>query len=211
MCSACHSASADSRVAIVSRRGADGLAMGRERLENGGRTSGANASRRATLLRILACALAGAGGAGTPAAAQTDDAASLQSSARAGSRRRRRGERAGQGSDLPLPRPVRLPLLRACARAVRGADVEGAAVARPRDLPPGRDRPAAAARRLRRQRDDAPRARRALPRVAHADGRRRRRRRQDRRRSRRRAADRGLLCGVPRERDRCRSRSCAAG
>jgi hypothetical protein len=46
--------------------------MGRERLEEGGRTSGANASRRATLLRILACALAGAGRAGAPAAAQAD-------------------------------------------------------------------------------------------------------------------------------------------
>jgi len=40
-------------------------------MKNGGRTSGANASRRATLLRILACALAGAGGAATPAAAQS--------------------------------------------------------------------------------------------------------------------------------------------
>jgi len=46
--------------------------MGRERLESGGRTGGANASRRATLLRILACALAGTGGAGSPVAAQTD-------------------------------------------------------------------------------------------------------------------------------------------
>jgi len=41
-------------------------------LEDGERTSGANAARRATLLRILACAIAGAGGAGAPAAAQTD-------------------------------------------------------------------------------------------------------------------------------------------
>jgi hypothetical protein len=38
--------------------------MGRERLESGGRTGGANVWRRATLLRILACALAGTGGAG---------------------------------------------------------------------------------------------------------------------------------------------------
>jgi hypothetical protein len=47
--------------------------MGRERSENGGRTCGANASRRATLLGILACALAGAGAGATaaPAAAQT--------------------------------------------------------------------------------------------------------------------------------------------
>jgi hypothetical protein len=45
--------------------------MGRKRLEGGGRTSGANASRRATLLRILACALAGAGSAAAPVAAQT--------------------------------------------------------------------------------------------------------------------------------------------
>jgi len=41
-------------------------------LEDSERTSGANASRRATLRRILACALAGAGAAGAPAAAQTD-------------------------------------------------------------------------------------------------------------------------------------------
>jgi thioredoxin-related protein len=46
--------------------------MGRGRLETGRRTGGANASRRATLIRILACALAGPGGAGAPAAAQTD-------------------------------------------------------------------------------------------------------------------------------------------
>jgi thioredoxin-related protein len=46
--------------------------MGRERLESGGWTTGAQASRRAMLLRILACALAGTGGAWAPAAAQTD-------------------------------------------------------------------------------------------------------------------------------------------
>ena len=45
--------------------------MGRERFENGGRPGGANASRRATLSRILACALAGAGAAGVRAADPT--------------------------------------------------------------------------------------------------------------------------------------------
>jgi hypothetical protein len=46
--------------------------MGRKRLDDGERTSGANASRRAALRRILACALAGTGAVGPPAAAQTD-------------------------------------------------------------------------------------------------------------------------------------------
>ena len=46
--------------------------MTRERLEDGGWTRGANASRRATLRRILACALAGAGGSTAPAAARAD-------------------------------------------------------------------------------------------------------------------------------------------
>jgi thioredoxin-related protein len=45
--------------------------MGRERLESGGRTGGADAARRSTLLRILACALAGTGGSESPVAAQT--------------------------------------------------------------------------------------------------------------------------------------------
>lgn len=75
MCSACHSASADSRVAIVSRRGAEVMGMGLDRngrdVESAMRGSAiADAARRTTLRRILACALAGAGAAAVAVAAQ---------------------------------------------------------------------------------------------------------------------------------------------
>jgi hypothetical protein len=72
MCSACHNASADSRVAMVSRRGAEGVVMGRVRIGDGGQAGGgAGTSRRAALLGILACTLAAAAGVSAPAAAQT--------------------------------------------------------------------------------------------------------------------------------------------
>ena len=157
-CSACHSASADSRVAIVSRRGADGLAMGRERFENGGRPGGAErvVSRHLvadlSMVRLRASAPQGCARP-APSRRRIDSTYRWRRTLA----RRRRGERARQGSDAScfLDR-YDCALLRARARAARGADVDGGAVARPRDLPPDRDRPAAAARRLRRQRDDAP-------------------------------------------------------
>ena len=205
MCSACHSASADSRVAIVSRRGAGGLVMTRERLEDGGWTRGANASRRVALLRILACALAGAGGSMAPAGGAVRHAASLQSSHSPGTspptlpRARGTGSRSSSSSiattALIASARSRSSWCR-CRRSGRGASARSSA--RSRSTSRCRWSTSTAARR--RTVSLAARYRVSL----HADGRRGRRRREGRRGPRRRAADRGLLCRVPGERDRSR-------